>query len=576
MSVILGIGGYHHDASAALVVDGAITGAVAEERLTRVKHQRGMPCRAAAALLEQAGLQGRDIDEMAVFWSPLRAAAEGAAYRLSRLFHDPLHAAGYIGYELFTNARLGHEVIRFARSLGPTVRVRFVEHHLAHAAAAWLTSGEAEVSILSVDAFGERISTWLGSATDWQHGDRRLGCLGLGRFPHSLGSFYAAVTQYLGFDDLDDFKVMGLAPYGSERLVERFSRIARHDGEGRVRLDLDYFRFQDRPRFRGMVSRRFVEEFGPPRQPGALLEDHHRDVARAAQAALEEALHGLVLHLGSRGNGGPLLCLAGGVALNSVAIGRIRRSARFGGQGFSDLWVQPAAADDGTALGAALLRAQQRGDLEGPQRMAHAFLGPDLSEAECQAALDRAGQPWARPRDIACKAARALASGRIVARAVGRSEWGPRALGHRSILADPRAAGTRDRINARVKHRESFRPFAPAVLEERAAEYFDLPGPSPFMTAVYPARSRAQEQCPAVVHVDGSARVQTVSRTTQPGFATLLRAFERETGVPVLLNTSFNVRGEPIVQGAEDALRCFLSTGIDAMILGPFWVEKSG
>jgi carbamoyltransferase len=470
-------------------------------------------------------------------------------------------------------------------------RVHHVEHHRAHLASAFYCSPFEEAACLTVDGFGDFVSSM--SAMGAGH---RLQVLDAVPFPHSLGILYTALTQYLGFHSYgDEYKVMALASFGRPRHLDALLRVVSLTGDGRFRTDPSFFRhategvtmsWEDgRPEIGPLWSRRLEEALGPPRAPGAALTEREFDVAASLQAAYEAALFHRLRWLRRR-TGQRRLCLAGGCALNSVANGKVRAET-----GFEEVFVQPAAGDAGTALGAAQYVWHHVMGRPRRFRMEHAYWGPEFPAARLEAALrerlgaigegqaGRVGGATVRMRRAASdeelfrETAAALAGGRIVGWYQGRSEWGPRALGNRSILADPRRAEMKDELNARIKRRESFRPFAPSVLEERASEWFDGGAPDPFMVTVLPIHARRLHEIPAVAHVDGTGRLQTVSRAQNPRYWGLLKSFEAATQVPVLLNTSFN-ENEPIVNTPEEALDCFLRAGMDSLVLGDWMVDR--
>lgn len=559
---ILGIGGYSHDSAAALVCDGRLVAAVAEERLSRVKHQGGPPLLAAAWCLEHAGLAPGDIGHVCAYMRPGLRLAKRLPYRLGTALRHPLYSAAYGAYECLHNARYIADMRALA---GPRTRLHFMEHHPAHAASAFLVSPYDEAALLTVDYVGEFGTTWggHGRGTD-------LRPLFQIDYPHSLGVFYSALTDYLGFlRASDEYKVMGLASYGEPAYLDEFRRIVRvTPGEG-YRLDLDWFACHRVPGSRlGYFSRRFLERFGPARKKDEPITDRHRDMAASAQRVLEEACLALAERV-HKATGSKTLCMAGGVALNCSMNGRLQRESPF-----DRIFIQPAAGDDGIAVGGAL---QLHHRLTGAPRsfvMEHAHWGPGYGDDEIKAALERMGVPFRRCADIAADAAALIAEGKIVGWFQGRMEFGPRALGARSILADPTRPDMQDILNARVKHREEFRPFAPSVLAERAHEFFDGRGDSPFMLFVHNVKEAVRDRIPAVTHIDGTARVQTVARDVNPLYHRLIRRFDRLRGVPLVVNTSFNVMGEPIVNTPEDAIRCFQGTGIDALAIGAFLIEK--
>jgi carbamoyltransferase len=560
---ILGIGGYSHDSAAALVCDGRVVAAVAEERLTRKKHQGGPPRLAAEYCLDSAGLSWDDVDAVAAYMKPGERLAKRLWYRARTAARQPLYAAAYAGYELAHNARY----VRDMRGLrGPRSPLRYMAHHPAHAASAFLVSPFECAALLTIDYIGEFTSTWqgVGEGTTIRELHRI-------DYPHSLGVFYSAITDYLGFQRAsDEYKVMGLAPYGQPEYYDDFGRIVCPNGRlGDYQINLDWTAFQYRPGSKlGYFSDKFLNRFGPPRKKGSEFEPRHRNVAASAQLLLEETVLRMARALHEE-TGLKRLCVAGGVALNCAMNGRLLREGPF-----EEIYVQPAAGDDGIAIGGAI---QLHHELTGAPRgfvMDDARLGPEFTDAQIRAALNEAQQNFETPTDLEARAAQLIGDGNIVGWFQDRAEFGPRALGARSILADPTREDMKDRVNSVVKHRESFRPFAPSCVEENAADYFEGCGRSPFMLFVHRVKPEWRDRLPAITHVDGTARVQTVSATTQPRYHRLLCEFEKLRGVPMVLNTSFNVMGEPIVSSPADAIRCFLGTGIDALVIGNHVVVK--
>ena len=564
--IVLGINNMH-DASAALVVDGRVVAAAEEERFVRVKHTTGLPERAMAFCLARAGITAADLDWVCASWKPwvLGTRAREAARSIlvsPRMFGaKAVRGAGQMRNEwaeLFTLRR------RLRRILGPgRYRVAYVDHHLAHAASAFLCSPFDEAAVLTVDGAGEAETTVL-----WHGRGTRLTKLAAVRLPHSLGQFYSAVTAFLGFKvQSDEYKVMGLASFGEPVLAERLAReVIRTGPDGAFRVDpyaVDYHLAR-----RGLFPRRTRDLLGEPRRPGEPVEPRHADVAASAQAVVENALFH-VLEALHRRTGLSTLCMAGGVAFNCVANGKIPVRTRF-----RELFVQPAAGDAGSALGAALYLEQQLTGRERTWVQEHAYLGPAYSSEACARAVSARGLAYRRldREGVVRETADALARGRLVCWFQGRMEWGPRALGNRSFLADPRREDMKEIINRKIKKREPFRPFAPSVLEERSADYFDHPWLSPFMLLACPVRPGRRSEIPAVTHVDGTARPQSVSRRTNPRYWSLIRAFEERTGVPVILNTSLNVQ-EPVVCTPDHALDCFLKTGVDLLVLEDLLVE---
>jgi carbamoyltransferase len=571
VTAILGLNAYHGDAAAALVVDGVLVGAAEEERFNRVKHCAGFPAAAARWCLEDAGLAPADLDHVAIGRDP-------KANLVPKLLRTVRHGVSprYVRQRLENAARVRDVRAELARALGGELRAQLhhVEHHRAHAASAFLVSPFEEAAILTLDGFGDFASTLLAAGRGG-----RIEVLDRVLFPHSLGIFYTAVTQWLGFPKYgDEGKVMGLAPYGGPEYVEVMRELVRPSG-GLFELGLDWFTHhvegvemtwdEGTPTIGRLYSERLVGALGPAREPGAELTSMHENVARSLQEVLEETYLHLVRSLRRR-TGLDAICLAGGVALNAVANGRIRPETAF-----EDVYVQPAAGDSGTAVGAAFHVWHE--ELGGPRGfvMEHACWGPEYSEAELGAALSRAGVEGERLDDEALFAAVAerLAAGDVVGWFQGRMEFGPRALGNRSILADPRRAEMKDVLNERVKHREPFRPFAPSVLAEATGEWFEQDYTSPFMVLVYRTRAEKRERIPAVNHVDDTGRLQTVEERVSPRYYRLIREFGRLTGVPILLNTSFN-ENEPIVMTPDEAVRTFLETRIDVLVLGNHVVRR--
>ncbi len=573
MTTILGLNAYHGDAAAAIVVDGELVAAAEEERFNRVKHCAGFPARAAQWCLEEAGLGASDLDHVAVSRDPranlgrklLRTIRHGASARYLKARLDNASRIRDIGSAL--REVLQTEDLR--------ARVHNVEHHQAHVASAFLVSPFEEAAVLSVDGFGDFASTMLAEGRG-----NRFDVLERVIYPHSLGIFYTAVTQWLGFPHYgDEGKVMGLAPYGEPRFLPQMRELVHLDGP-LFELGLDYFTHdkegvdmnwdEGSPTIGRIYSDELVKLLGPAREPDAPIEQLHEDVAASLQRRLEEAYLHLAQTLWDRTKM-PNLCLAGGVALNAVANGRLLSETPF-----EELYIQPAAGDSGTAVGAAYYVWNQ--ELGRPRSfvMEHAYTGPQFSEDEVREAIDAAGVASERLDDgqLLPTVAERLAAGDVVGWFQGRMEFGPRALGHRSILADPRRAETKDVLNARVKHREPFRPFAPSILAERAGEWFEQDYPSPFMVLVYKTAADKREQIPAVNHVDDTGRLQTVEARVEPRYYELIAEFEKRTGVPVLVNTSFN-ENEPIVMTPADALETFKKTRVDLLVLGNYVVRRN-
>lgn len=559
---ILGIGGYSHDSAAALVCDGTLVAAVAEERLSRVKHAGGVPRRAVQYCLDAAGLTWDDVDHIGCYMRPFVRLGYRLPYRARQALRNPIYSAGYAAYEVAHNALYLHGM----RGLrGQRARLHCMDHHPAHAASAFLVSPFDEAALLSIDYVGEFQSTWMGvgQGTSIRHLEHI-------NYPQSLGVFYSGMTDYLGFlRASDEYKVMGLAAYGEPEYIDDFRKIIRARPDGWYDIDLSWLTAHYLPGSRlGYFSKKFTDRFGPPRRKGEPIEERHRNIAASAQCLVEEIALGLARRLQQQ-TGLKQLCMAGGVALNCSMNGRLLREGPF-----DSIYVQPAAGDDGIAIGAAF---QLHHRLSGAPRsfvLEDARLGPESSNAEIKAFLDGAKLSYDTPADLEAHTARLIAAGKIVGWFQGRAEFGPRALGARSILADPTRSDMRDLLNKYVKHREEFRPFAPSCLEERAGEFFTGCRRSPFMLFVYPVEPSQQNRVPAITHVNGTARVQTVSKSVYPRYYRLIEEFERLRGVPMIVNTSFNVMGEPIVNSPADAVRCFYSTGMDALAIGDYVIEK--
>ncbi len=557
------------DAAAAIVRDGQVLAAAEEERFVRIKHVNGLPVHAIRYCLREAGVELRELDAITVPWKywvvGRRAMLAGASMLRSADFFR-VKSRRVVERLMHEWAELAWLSGHLRRCVGRgAVRPVYLEHHLCHAASAYLTSPYERAAILVVDGASEAHTTLLGSAEGG-----RISILDRIPLPHSLGQFYAAMTSFLGFrPDYDEYVFMGLAAYGTPSFAGIMrEHLLRLEPYGRFRLNtglLDYHLARV-----GLFSRDMVRLFGHPRRPHEDLTSRHRDIAASTQLVLEEAL----LHVGrylQEITKAERLCIAGGVGFNCVANSRLLRELPF-----REVYVHPASGDAGTTLGAALWWGCRRGVSSARSAMPSVYLGPQFDRDECRAVLTRAGLAYEElPDDVLCERMAAdLAQGKLVFWFQGRMEWGPRALGNRSLLADPRREDMRALINARVKLRQSFRPFAPSVLAEEAHEYFDWPTPSPFMSFAVPVKPSAKGIIPAVTHVDGTARVQTVAREANPKFHALLTAFRRQTGVSVLLNTSFNVN-EPMVCSPEDAVACFRRTQVDRLVLGNLLVRRA-
>ncbi len=574
---ILGINAAYHDPAACLVQDGRVIAAAEEERFTRIKHGKRpipfstyeLPFHAINYCLQEAEITLVDVDHVAYSYDPflllgrhgkdaaLTLPMEPSAHPtpgewesawdplfLSSMVNAPRHLAGGAPHHL-------HARFRGARANGP-YRWHFIEHHIAHAASAFYPSPFDQAAVLTLDGRGEK------ATTSYSIGEgNTLRWLGQVNFPHSLGLLYEAVTDYLGFlPSSDEYKVMALASFGRPRYLADFRAIVQVGGDGQYTVQQPL---------------RLVERFGPERRKGESFEQRHYDIAHSLQLALEEAALELVEWL-YQATHAENLCIAGGVALNCVMNARIRDQGLF-----KRIWVQPAAGDAGTALGAALwLDARERakaGDCTRRYRMDHAYLGPSYSDDEIEQFVRWSKLPYRRLSSTAEEVAELLAQDKVIGWFQQRMEFGPRALGARSILASPIHAEMQARLNE-IKDREDFRPVAPVVLEEESPRWFANADVSPFMLFVYDVLPEKADSIPAVRHVDGTARIQTINREQHPLYYDLIKAFQQRTGVPVLINTSFNTRGEPIVCTPRDAVECFWTSPLDALVIGSFLLEK--
>jgi carbamoyltransferase len=592
--LILGISAFYHDSAVALVRDGRIAAAAQEERFTRIKHDAAFPANALRWCLTDARVKGHEIDRIAFYDKPflkferLLETYVAFAPRGFTSFRKAIPV--WIGEKLFQKDLLRRELGAVDEALAAPEKLLFAEHHFSHAASAFYPSPFEEAAVLTLDGVGEWATTSVGVGRGHD-----LAISKEIHFPHSLGLLYSAFTYYTGFKvNSGEYKVMGLAPYGEPRYAQTIlDRLIDLKPDGSFRLDLDYF---DYCTGLTMTNARFDALFGgPPRRPEDLLTPRHMDLAASIQAVTEEVMLRLARSLRAE-TGMKRLCLAGGVALNCVANGKVLRDGAF-----EQIWIQPAAGDAGGAIGAALATYHQHAGLARPptngrDAMQGSFLGPSYAQDEIERLLTAARARFTVHDDDAMAdiTAHALAAGQAVGWFQGRMEFGPRALGARSILGDPRSPTMQKRLNLKVKYRESFRPFAPAVLREDVADWFELDTDSPYMllvAEVKKARQRAMSEAeralfgidklnvprsdiPAVTHVDYSARVQTVQQDVNPRFHALIARFKALTGCPVLVNTSFNVRGEPIVCTPADAFRCFMGTEIELLVVGNCALRK--
>ena len=585
---ILGLSAYYHDSAAALIQDGEIVAAAQEERFTRKKHDASFPSNSVAYCLRAAGLSAAEVDHVVFYDKPLQT--------FDRLLETYLDYAP-VGVRSFLQAMpvwLKEKLWtreRIAKELGVEAPALFTEHHESHAASAFYPSPFESAAILTADGVGE----WATSSYGRGEGNH-VRLLAETRFPHSIGLLYSAFTYYAGFKvNSGEYKVMGLAPYGEAKYVDTIlNELIDLRPDGSLRLNMRYFNFCQGLT---MTNRAFDALLGgPPRSPESDLTQREMDLARSIQDVTEEAMLRMARHV-HRETGEKNLCMAGGVALNCVGNGRILREGPF-----ENVWIQPAAGDAGGAVGAALsvwhqYLGKQRSRDGVVDGMKGSYLGPEFTDEDIAQALDQAGARYRKltTREIVKTTAEALAEGKVVGWFQGRMEFGPRALGGRSILGDPRSEQMQSVMNRKIKFRESFRPFAPSVLRERVKDYFDLSADSPYMTLVAPVKEDLRipmgddEQelfgierlnvprsiLPAITHVDYSARVQTVCPEVNGTYYDLIAEFHRLTGCAAVVNTSFNVRGEPIVCTPQDAFRCFMRTGMDVLVCGNYYLEKT-
>lgn len=549
---IIGISGFYHDSSCCIIKDGVLCAAVQEERFTRIKADASLPKNSFKYCLEKANLSISDIDCLAYYEDPQQKYSRQI---WSGIFKDKAELYNHNPNKIELEIRevLGYE--------GP---IKYFNHHLSHAASSFYFSGFQDAAILTVDGVGEWATTTYGTGSG-----KDIDIFEEVYFPHSIGLLYSTITKYLGFGVNDgEYKVMGLAPYGKALYNQEMKTLLKSGPGGQYELDMNYFDFL-------AGERMFTEQLPLLFGKKARMEDEemlqfHKDVAKSLQEVLEETLIEKATYLHEK-TGLKNLCMAGGVALNCVANGKILK-----GSPFEKLFVQPASNDAGCALGAA---AAAYVELSGKtlEKLKHVYLGPEFSDEKIAKTLSstaiKAKDFSKNPKELYELTAKKIAEGKVIGWFQGRMEFGPRSLGARSIIADPRNPLMRDRINGMVKKRESFRPFAPAILESRTRDFFNLDHPSPFMLETCDVTSPIS--LPAITHFDNSARVQTVNADTNPVFAALLTEFERLTGCPILLNTSFNVKGEPIVCTPEDALKCFIKTDIDCLVLGSFFLDRS-
>jgi carbamoyltransferase len=573
---ILGINAYHGDSSACLVVDGKLVAAIEEERIRRIKHWAGFPSEAIRFCLDYAGLKISEIDHVAIGRDPSAHLHKKVLFALRR---RPSFAAIKDRLANMGKVRDLKEILAKSLEVDPaslTARFHNVEHHRAHMASSFFLSPFDRAACMTIDGFGDFVSTMFGSGQGNRiEADRWV------EFPHSMGLLYTACTQFIGFPYYgDEYKVMGLAPLGDPEYLDALREIVSLRKEGRFELDVDYFVHDSKgvemqweggaPEMGMVFSDAWASRFGPPREKGTPIEARDRNLARSVQAIAEEIYFHALSSLEDRGE--KALCLAGGCAFNSVANGKI-----FEKTPYRDLHIHPAAGDAGTAVGAAFWVWHQVLDKPRDFVLEHAYWGPEYSDSYVRACLDRQGTAyeWIEDEQALCeRTAERIVAGDVVGWFQGRSEWGPRALGNRSIVVDPRRHDMKDILNARIKRREPFRPFAPSILEERTAEYFEESYPVPYMLQVYKIRPEKTAEIPAVTHVDGTGRLQTVTAASNPLYYRLISAFGKKTGTPIVLNTSFN-ENEPIVNKPEEAIDCYLRTKMDTLVVGKALLRKT-
>jgi carbamoyltransferase len=582
---VLGINAYHGDSSAAILRDGILVAAIEEERIRRIKHWAGLPTESIKFCLKEAGIRFSDLEHVAINLNPRVNHLKRLKFVLQqrpslRLVMERLKKLG--------KTRSLQQALGEAFPEEPlNAQVHHLEHHLAHIASSYLCSPFKDAVNLSVDGFGDFASAAWGMGIDGQiQIDDRV------YFPHSLGMFYSALTQYLGFPHYgDEYKVMGLAPYGEPRMLDKMRQIVLLKNDGSFELNLNCFRHHKEkipyvwdngsPEVGTLFGPGLEDILGPARSKDQPLDQHHFDIARSIQAMYEEAFFHILSHLHKR-YGCDNLTLSGGCAMNSVANGKVRRLSPF-----KDLYIQSAAGDAGGAIGAALVVNQQiqnpKSKIQNRFHMSHAYYGPQFEDSEFRdllaaekERLDAEGCTITefQNTDNLCRAtAQAITEGKVIGWFQGRLEWGPRALGNRSILGDPRRADMKDILNSKIKRRESFRPFAPSILREEVLHWFEEEADVPFMMQVFQVRQQNRELLKAITHVDGSGRLQTVHQDTNPLYYRLIQEFQKLTGVPILLNTSFN-ENEPVVCHPREALECFLRTKMDVLVLGTWMVRR--
>ena len=579
--LILGINAYHGDSSACIVQDGKLLAAAEEERFCRIKHFSGFPVESIRYCLEEAGARLTHVDHIALNRNPRFNLLKKMRFIVNK------RPSIKLLYDRIRNAKTWLSISQIIKANFPEDqffgKIHYIEHHLAHLASSFFVSSFDQAVVVSIDGFGDF------SSVAWGIGQgSKIHILGRVTYPNSLGVFYSAMTQYLGFPKYgDEYKVMGLASYGQPTAMNEMHQLVSLQKDGTFRLDLRYFlhhvndvsyNWKDcAPSFHPLFSNRLIALLGPPRGNSDSISQKHKDIARSTQDMYEKAFFNLLNSL-DRKYTKMALCLSGGCGMNSVANGKIRLKTQF-----ENVYIQPAAGDAGGAIGAAL--SVWNGVLNNKRNyvMDHAYLGPQFSELEIKTAIEHYSMELKSKRCVVEKmteelqiinlAAKYISEGKVLGWFQGRMEWGARALGNRSIICDPRRADMKDILNKKIKKRESFRPFSPSILREEVCNWFEVDDDVPFMTKVYLIKNKKKKLIPAVTHVDGSGRLQTVTKETNPLYYNLVKEFKNITGIPILLNTSFN-ENEPIVCKPEEAIKCFLRTKMDILVLKNFFITR--
>lgn len=547
-----------HDSCAVLLKDGKVIAASEEERFSRIKFDRSFPKQSIKWCLKKANISIKDVSYAGYFWQPWKGI-------YNRLYYYSQSFPVFLKDTKRSSALLDQFKAKyvFEKETGFTGKFYFLNHHITHAASAFYASGFEKSAILSIDGTGEQVSCWLGYGENGKIIQHKTI-----KWPHSIGQLYRTTTQYLGFNIFsDEYKVMGLAPYGKTKYLDKFKKIAKLKPQGNFEIDLSYIQYHHGKEI--MFSDKWIKMFGPARKKGEHIEERHKHIAASLQARTEQSIEHLAKYL-VQTSGYDSLCLAGGVALNSVAIGRLSRAGLV-----RRIYTSPVSGDAGCAFGAAYYIYHHILGNPSAGPLPHPYWGKSFTNEEIKKTIIKNGLQYTFLKKPEKKAAQLIANGHVIGWFQGQAEIGQRALGNRSILADPRDRKMKDRVNKLIKYREPFRPFAPAILEEKQFDYFDYKEPVPYMTEVHPVRKNMRSKIPSVVHVDGSGRIQTVMKNTNPKFWNVIKHFYKLTGVPVVLNTSFNVQGEPIVNSPQDAIKTFLGSGLDDLFLENYWIKKS-